>query len=73
MIPLSDHHHHHHIEPSNFYLHPRYNSTELDDDDVLVEDTALFEGLEFQVVDDDSLEQFESELISDGGSVSGSI
>jgi len=43
------------------HLQPRFRENDVDD-----EDTALFEGLEFQVVDDDSLEQFESELISDG-------
>ena len=66
MIPISDH------RESNFHLHPRYNEALAEGDE---EDTALFEGLEFQVVDDDSLEQFESELISDGSSssVSGSL
>eukprot|EP00977_Amphora_coffeiformis_P021309 scaffold9178_cov176-Amphora_coffeaeformis.AAC.5 len=56
MIPMSSH--------STSYiplLQPRYRENNVDD-----EDTGLFEGLEFQVVDDDSLEQFESELISDG-------
>lgn len=43
------------------HLQPRYRGNDID-----IEDTGLFEGLEFQVVDDDSLEQFESELISDG-------
>lgn len=69
LLPLSDHCHHQ-VESTNLYLHPRYSNTDTGDDDLLVEDMALFEGLEFQVVDDDSLEQFESELISDGGSVS---
>ena len=47
---------------SNFHLYPR--NTSIQDDQWELEDTALFEGLEFQVVDDDSLEQFESELIT---------
>ena len=48
---------HHH---TSYTLAPRSVWTEQD-----LADTALFEGLEFQVVDDDSLEQFESELIPD--------
>ena len=71
MIPINDH------QESGFYLHPRYTETHDGYDDSNNSDdhenTALFEGLEFQVVDDDSLEQFESELISDGSSVSGSL
>lgn len=68
MIPLSDH-----IE-SDFYLQPRCTDSSKSNGIIdELEHTALFEGLEFQVVDDDSLEQFESELISDGSSISGSL
>jgi hypothetical protein len=49
-------------------LQPRYN---ISDDER--EDTCLFEGLEFQVIDDDSLEQFEYELISDAVSAIQSV
>lgn len=69
MIPLNTTTHHpeaQHIP----YLPPRYEYNEDSNNNVSLEDTALFEGLEFQVVDDDSLEQFESELISVDGSAS---
>lgn len=57
--------------PTIPYLQPRYTTaggvaapnSSISSCDRDLEDTALFEGLEFQIVDDDSLEQFESDLM----------
>jgi hypothetical protein len=59
---------HNHCHSKMTHLQPRYN---ISDDER--EDTGIFEGLEFQVIDDDSLEQFEYELITDAASATQSV